>query len=351
MFVNSSSVKDLQNIYRYQRKEVFDASDSKLEETLQKKKETRRLVFVFVIAFVIFSVAVTFKIDSLKTEWTQAYEWWESPLGYNSTSYPNPMGSNNITVQSAAICASYPLLSQAMGLTFQISPISQPQADFLLGMVSQFGISHHLAAVHWNGSQEQLRFKYIETFFPTENGAYLQSTDSAGKTTSTPNWEFIWWSFAAETSSGKSANPWFGTLWPTVEDFKGSPAVQDYYSTPSNKNAINALYRGGLCEVALSISDSTSTGSSMIQYLMGVKSTRVPGECTQLQKANKAIQNTFMAAGIGSIGIPFGIRGVLGLGVIFGSSCIYGLFSSGLVTRNNSTCGYTYSNTDTPTPT
>lgn len=279
----------------------FRQTDARMETESTSRKMGETLAITVIIIVLSFVTFVHLRTQSLELQYPQAYAWWTSDKGYNNLSFPPPQGSSQITVPTAAVSASFPLLAQLDGLTFQSTPISEQQALFLLHMVGVFGLSRKLAGVHFKGSKEQLRYTDLDTFLPTGNGAYTK--DSKSKQFF-PNWSYIYLNFLAVAKDGQSANPWANTLWRTQTEFQNAPVIRDYYGSPPKRDIIESLYRGGLCEVAMTTMPPGTQARQHIQDLVGTGLVETPIPCSGAQKTNAAFRGASMGVGISSTALP-----------------------------------------------
>lgn len=337
--VSSTAAAELKSTIKKERQQVFLDTKQHIQKEHQQRVFGEHIAFFGLLAVILIFVSVHLRVASLESRFASAYKWWTSEFGYLNDQYPLPQGTSNITVPSAAVSASFPLLAQLGGLAFMASPVTEQQALFLLDMVGSFGHSRKLAAVHFNGSESQLRYKDIEFFLPTSNGSWIKE---GGSSHFSPNWDYVWVSFQAATKNG-SANPWANTFWRNRTEFTNSPVITDYYSDPPKRGPIEALFRGGLCEVALTAMDDKTTARELITKFVGEEMTEVPLPCTAGQKANSAMQGASLGAGVGSlpamsasllVGGPVG--GMVGIGIALGCGALWGAHQA----MDKKACGY-----------
>jgi hypothetical protein len=269
-------------------------------------------LLIFVASSLIVSFSVSLRVDGLKDQYKNAFRWWDSTNGYRNTKdAPKPDGIfPYVTVMGAAISLNYPLVAWFRALSSEATMVPKAGAEFLLDMASAFGFSRKLIGIHWNGSSEQLRLSDIETFLPTNAAAYTHrrskkymSILGTGSTFEL-NWDYIWAAFNSVSKSSSSemgrVNPWAGTLWRTIDEFSNSPVVQEYYTNREGETAqlLVGLYRGGLTYLAMNMNE-TASASDIIYKLLGARTQRASGKCTNRQRTSATIQGGTMGLGMG----------------------------------------------------
>lgn len=336
--VSASSVQKMERTLRDQRAQVLRATEARIKKEYEVRASAEHIGLAFIVAAILISIGIHLRVDTLKYRFQRAYKWWASPTGYNNLKFPPAQGTAKITIPSAAVSAAFPLLARMGGLLFMESPLNEQAALFLLDVVGTFGFSRNLAAVHFNGSMQQLRYSDLDSFLPTGNGAWTKS----GKTY-VPNWSYIWISFIAMSADGTSANPWFNTFWTTLTEFKSAPVISDYYADPPKRNFMQSLYRGGLCEVAQTVIDDKTSARELITMMVGERMREVPLPCTHDQKAQAGVQSASTATGLAMMPAMMAQAAVPGIGAVaavamsLGAGAAWGAHAAATTVS----CGYT----------
>ena len=272
-----------------ERASVESATRERIQEHAERRARATRSLLIMVLCAFLIAFGASFRIGRLREEYASAYEWWRT--GYRNG--PTPEGLYpKVSVSSAAVALNYPPVAFLSSLAFRSSDVSRFGASFLLDMASGFGLSRNLQGIHWNGSAEQLRFDRMSDFLPTDAAAF----DASGNV----QWAYVWSSFTAKTSSGSYVNPWAGTLWPTIDHFSTSPAIQAYYTDRSGEDAqlVEGLYRGGLCYIALNMASANRTASNLLYALVGSKTVVGSQPCSTVQVANSMLDGGTMGFGL-----------------------------------------------------
>lgn len=328
--VSDDKLRHMQDTIRLERDQDFSATKKKLVAQKVNRNLTRDILLGVVLGLLVVGASMYFAVKRLATQYPKAYHWWNNYRA--QTDNPPSKGSVQVTVQSAAVSAMYSGISFAMGLTFMATPLNRHAATFLLSMVSVYGSDLYddssnnfflrgLTDVHWNGSPEQLGYEQRHKFLPPahQGGIWLPSTQRL-------NWGYIWkycWAAPVPGASG-SANPWFLRIWPTVEVFMAAPIILDYYR--ENTVGMDALFRGGLVQYALTMQNSGLTAPEMMHHLVGVTPTTVKAKCTKSQRINAGMNSGMMAGGLGllvmgaggPVGAPLFALGSAAVGTIYG---------------------------------
>ena len=234
-------------------------------------------------------VYVYLKLQSLSKEYPTAYAWWDNA----QLEGPEAEGEHSlITVPSAARRVEFPALYYAQTMIMAAETLPLSGAEFLLSMATHF--SKFMNPVHWNGSPAQLRRTYLDRFLPR---------DARGK--EGIRWSYVWSAWNKKNAQGELVNPWAGVLFSSPQAMANSPAFQAYYAAENpSRGFVEALFDGGLVEVAVLYGASSKSGSEMARHLMGSEPTRTKVPCTS--RVSGAVQGSIeygmyagMAAGVG----------------------------------------------------
>ena len=220
---------------------------------------------------------VYLKVASLARTYPAAYEWWES----SQAQYGPASESQHplITVPKMALRVEFPSYYYLQSLGMAAETVSESGAEFLLIMATKF--AKYMRPVHWNGTAEELRYTDLELFLPIDKGK---------------DWGYIWSSWDAKNAAGEYVNPWAGVLFTSYEAMANSPAFEAYYANPPDRRYVQALFRGGLAEIAITLGSTDTTGPKMAQHLMGLQSGSYKVPCN-----NRADQATQKALYYGSM--------------------------------------------------
>lgn len=271
----------------------------------RRRRETTS-VLLFVVGMLVLVFAMYWYIRGLRRRFADAYAWWDSPAGYLSERTQRPDGNlPGITVSSAAVSFTNPILAGVQGLLWQSTPVRRQAGLFLLEMAAAFGKDRNLTGIHWNGSEEQLRYADLHLFLPTGPAAVAYEGGTARI-----NWAYVVEAFNATstTDEGRLINPWAGTLWAdeTGRRLMGSPAIVGYLQhDPQMTRLVKLLYRGGLCAVAHEFFDENTYASDVVYFLVGEKDpdAQKKRSCTVSDRVSDAVQGGATALGlIGVIG-------------------------------------------------
>lgn len=304
--VAESAVRSEDLMLRKQRALIQIAALERGQRHAAHRAAVERSVLWCLMGIVVVSLSIHHSVLSLDVQFPAAYAWSSSPTGALDSRYPEPQGSTQVSVQVAAITASYPLIAQLGALAFLMPKIKREGALFILQMVGAYGESRNLKGVHLNGSAEQLRYADLQSFLPTGNASVVKGQ---------PNWSYIWAAWNARTEDGTSSNPFFNTLWQNITEFQLSPAIQDYYGVdtggsitrPPQRTLIQSLFKGGLAYIASNNFENEVTASQMIKNLMSERYVQEGKPCDALQKTQAAISQGTQWAGYSMI--PMGLVG------------------------------------------
>lgn len=295
------------------------------------KRQRRKRAIAVTIGIALLVFFVNWSLASLKRAYQEAFKWWNSPVRLDNVSWPAPEGSYpTVSMLSCAIGANYGPLGTFMALTFQAQRIPRSGAIFLLQFFGLFGLERQLSGIHWNGNREQLRGKYLNVFLPTNNIAIPASGQL--------NWNYIWVSWNALASDGKTpVNPFAGRLFPKADDFVNSPLINAYYDAEDPKvqsdavALLTALFNNGFVGVAVEYMQEHSNAGAVIYNIVGGQRQDAPRPCGMDEKMADAISlGSAMMGGVLlaskgsrlllSAGLGVG-AGALAFGPLAGASC------------------------------
>lgn len=305
--VRSSDVTALRDMQDAQTRSVESKTlyDIERREALQRD-DWHMVLFAtgFVVCFVAFVVV---RVQGLVYRHPRAYHWWDTTFA--SSLYARPLGTHpKITVPGCALRVEFPPAHWAATLLMSYQELPRAGADFLLLMVAEYGDTLH--PIHWNGSSAQLRYEHLEDFLPRGPGTTTQ--DSKGNAST--NWAYIWRQFNAKNAAGALVNPWAGALWRDPKAMALSPAMQAYYDAKAPRtDYIEALYRGGLVELAVTHAKKDVTGAAMVRHLMGTVSTTRADTCTPAKQSNNMVQGATEFGMYGTMGGPALAKGIVSL--------------------------------------
>jgi len=300
--VSESSLATQDLLLRQERARVQVETLRSVRREDARVKGVERAALWFLLGVVTLFISVSTTVSGLGLQFPEAYEWSKSQVDNLDPRFPRPQGATRVTVETAAVNATYPLLGTLGSLAFIMPKMSREGSLFLLQILGGYGKSRNIKGVHLNGSASQLRFDHLDLFLPTGNGSTVKSV---------PNWSYIWESWSALTASGDSANPWYNTLWLNEDEFRLSPAIQDYYgvdtggaiSRPPQRGLVESLFRGGLAYVAQNNFDDEITADQMVKNLLGRRFVQEGRPCKAVQVAHNAISNGTQWASYGMLGM------------------------------------------------
>lgn len=233
------------------RKAAYDLE--RLEDARRFRRHLNRIIGLSVVSFCVYAYL---KIASLARVYPTAYAWWKDTSDAKSA-HPQ------ITVPHVALRVEFPAAYWVQTLRFASETIPLAGAQFLLEMASAH--STYLTRVHWNGTADALRYADRAQFLPID-----------AMRDGTVNWEYVWHAWAAKNDEGELVNPFAGVLFANVDSLIDSPAIKAYYADPPDRGYIDALYYGGLVEVAMRYGTTKKTGADMVHHLMGSHSSFAP---------------------------------------------------------------------------
>lgn len=248
------------------------------EHTFRKQLNT-----IMGLAVVCVCVYVYLKIVSIAKQYPKAYEWWNSQQVFA----PGKGHYVQLTLPQAALRIEFPFFYQLQVLAMQAQSVSLAGAHFLVIMATNF--AKYMHPVHWNGSAEQLRYDSLDQFLPPH-----------AKKSNGVDWPYVWAAWEAKNAKNQPVNPWGnGVLFTNVRALANSPAFQAYYADPPDRRYIDALFHGGLTEIAVMLGNSDATGPAMAEHLMGVDSGFTKVECTgRVSEAVKTSMDYGMKTGM-----------------------------------------------------
>lgn len=166
------------------------------------------------------------QLRALRTQYTKEYEWWAERY----TRGPRPAGQYHYRLTCVCLAAEYPPFA-----ALACGALPQSSAIFILTMLQHFG--DHMEGIHYSGSRTQLRGASFRTFV----------RDFASWNVPDNHWRF---------------------LFPTKARFDLSSAVQTAKSMPSGGSALQTLYDGGLCQMAVDFYKEDRSAAQMCHMLL-----------------------------------------------------------------------------------
>ena len=247
--VRASDIAQLRDATRQRTLTLDHVLDSKIA----KREEARRFsshVHLFIgLSVACAGVYVYLKLTRLSSIYAAAYAWWGQA---KESGEPGRGAHILITVPNMALRVEFPAYYWLQNMRMAVPSISLAGAEFLLIVATHF--STGLRPAHWNGSAEQLRFKDIDLFLPLQKGA---------------DWDYIWTAWSATNAAGERVNPWAGVLYASRSALANSPAMKAYYANPPDRGFVEALFRGGLAEIAVNYATDKTNGEEMVRHLIG----------------------------------------------------------------------------------
>ncbi len=284
----------LARLRRLQHNETTKVERKTLADIKRREAEHAASWTAFLLGSLLLSLVsayVAAKRASLRGIYPTAYAWWNDV--YLSSAYERPAGNwPRVTVPSMALRVEFPTNYWVENLLMRADSMPRAGAEFLLIMLTHYSANMH--PIHFNGGAQQLRYTDLQRFLPMDQGR---------------DWTYIWTSFNATNASGAHVNPWAGVLFGSVQALAASPAVQAYYSDAPQRKYLDALYHGGLVEVAMSLGTSATSGIDMVHFLIGATPSLTTLPCTTLDRLHHAVQT---GATYGTltlvVGTVFGLR-------------------------------------------
>ena len=316
----------------------FSIARSRLEEAHSKASTTRFVLLLVLVCLILLLVSFYIRIRNLENFFPLPYKWWKTG-SYSDIKNPPALGPRKISVESCAISSVYPSFAWMMGLAFVATPLKPASAEFLLQMVSVFGEPLYskgksvsldgLTAAHWNGSEDQLHFSEYRSFLPPpqQGGIYLPTTQKL-------NWSYIYHCWTAPVKGGKegeTANPWHRRIWPNEQAFVSSPMINDYYKK-GRVDAVEALFRGGLTEYALTMEQENKSAEDMLYYFVGEQPVQAKAKCQPGQD---------VAEGFSSFTTGMGMAAPLFMNPYTAVLGVLGSAAFGVNSAMHATCGQT----------
>lgn len=252
------------------------AMDHKISVAIDRRVDEQRfrshMNIVLTLSVACACVYAYIKIYSLKGMYPKAYAWWE----VSQDEHIRGAGHHSlVTVPAMALRVEFPSFYTLQTLFMSAETIPLAGAEFLLIMASTYPT--RLRPILWNGSAEQLRYADIGQFLPLD----AQRTGGV-------DWTYVWSSWRATNATKNYVNPWYD-LFPSATAMTNSPAFQAYYGTPPERGFLQALFQGGLVEVALQFGNVHTSGYEMVQRLMGEQPESVKTPCPS--QLNAAVQS------------------------------------------------------------
>lgn len=251
----------------------YRATQRQLLAIERRQKTTKWIGFLVTILTTI----VTFVIGNvlaLKKKHPYAYAWWNGEKVKGATSGPGrdknkkaygylrgpkPLGGTKYSIMCCAIAEEYPPLLGALSLMGICPTINRAGSIFLLTFAQRY--FNELEGIHWNGNRDQLNYSQASTF--------IQSWDSWN----VPQNYWRW-------------------LYPQEKDFSLSIAVHTAKKTWTD-SYLESLFSGGLCNLVLNHTTTSSDADIMMQHLMGIK--LVLFRSCEDERLHKAMQNACYA--------------------------------------------------------
>lgn len=281
---------DLARLRRMQRNQTTDIERKTLTDIRRRESEHAAAWTLFVLGAVFVSLATVYimeRISALRTIYPESYAWWTAV--YEDVAYERPAGNwLHVSVQLAALRVEFSAYYWVQELVMRAPTMPRAGAEFLLLMTTHYG--SNMRPIHFNGSAAQLRYTELGRFLPTDQGE---------------DWTYIWESYNAKNAANASVNPWANVLFASVQALAASPAVRAYYRDASSRAGgyVEALYRGGLVEVAMTQGTSAKTGMEMVRFLMGEAPAPVIRDCTGTDRKHAATQGMAGSGMLGTIAV------------------------------------------------
>ena len=254
----------------------YDIQRRTEEQEFRKHRNTLIRICVLCIGIYIYM-----KLSSLRDMYPVAYAWWDS----TQRMYPHGQGRfARITLPGAVLRMEFPYVYYLQEFLMITDALPVAGAQFLVYMVSHFG--RFMRPMHFNGSAEQLRYTSVASFLPPH-----------AKTDSGINWTYVWESWQSKNTDGALVNPWSGVLFTSVQALAASPAIQAYYADVPDRRFIDALFHGGLAEIAVTFGNDHMNGADMVKRLMGVATSFTIVPCTTSSRIRKGVQTSMEYGG------------------------------------------------------
>lgn len=260
--------------------------DAKIEQ-LQEQRDFRTNMNRLLVFAVVLGIAYVYvRVSSLGSEYEDAYLWWAKSGKLETNDAMMAASHVDVTVPVCALRVEFPQLYRLQAAIMMVPSLPAEGAAFLLDMASQFG--GDLKRAHWYGNATTLRFEDLVLFLPRQKPG---------------DWGYIWEAWSAVDKSGAPVNPWMGVIFQDAKALANSPAIQAYYASPPDTAFVDALFRGGLVEIALTLSSPARTGEQMVEYLTGFQAGYTLTACSSKRRAiaaaTGAMGTASMAAMVG----------------------------------------------------
>lgn len=243
--------------------------------SIERRKRTEKWIGFVVTVVTTIACFVVGNIFALKKKHPYAYAWYSGTkvngaqpgpgrdgktTAYGYMRGPKPLGTTHYKIWCCAVSEEYHPLLSVLSLLGMCPTLDRAGAIFLLTFAQRY--YNQIEGIHWSGNQKQLNYANAKSFVM-----------------SWANWDV-------------SDNPW-RWLYPQEIDFVLSIAVKNA-QLEWETSYLASLFSGGLCQLVLDQTSSTSDADTMMQHLLGIK--LVLFRNCEDERLYKAMQNATYAS-------------------------------------------------------
>lgn len=243
--------------------------------SIERRKRTEKWIGFVVSILTTIVCFIVGNIFALKKKHPYAYAWYsgtkvdgaQEGLGrdgktkaYGYLRGPKPLGTTHYKIWCCAVSEEYHPLLSVLSLLNMCPTLDRAGAIFLLTFAQRY--YNQIEGIHWSGNRKQLKYNQAKSF--VKNWA---------------NWDV-------------PDNPW-RWLYPQEIDFALSMAVKNA-QLEWETSYLASLFSGGLCQLVLDQTSSTSDADTMMQHLLGIK--LVMFRSCEDERLYKALQNATYAS-------------------------------------------------------
>ena len=243
--------------------------------SIERRKRTEKWIGFVVTVITTIACFVVGNIFALKKKHPYAYAWYSGTevdgaqegagrdgktKAYGYMRGPKPLGTTHYKIWCCAVSEEYHPLLSVLSLMGMCPTLGRAGAIFLLTFAQRY--YNEIEGIHWSGNQKQLNY--------AQGKAFVMSW---------ANWDV-------------TDNPW-RWLYPQEIDFVLSIAVKNA-QLEWETSYLASLFSGGLCQLVLDQTSSTSDADTMMQHLLGIK--LVLFRNCEDERLYKALQNATYAS-------------------------------------------------------